>query len=67
MKLLLGKDSVNPDSRDNSGRTPLSYAARTRSEVVMKLLLAQDGFSPDSRDSDSRPPLSYATGRGASW
>jgi ankyrin repeat protein len=43
VKLLLDKDGVDPDSKDNKyGRTPLSWAARNGHEVLVKLLQSQD-------------------------
>lgn len=35
--LLLDMDGVDPDSKDKSGRTPLSWAAGNGSEAVVKL------------------------------
>ncbi len=45
MRLLLARDSIDPDSKDNNGRTPLSWAALSWAaeegrEAVVKLLLA---------------------------
>jgi ankyrin repeat protein len=39
MKLLLTKDGVDPDSRDNDGQTSLLCAAEKGREAVVKLLL----------------------------
>jgi len=39
VKLLLAENSVDPDFKDNNGRTPLSYAASNGQEAVVKLLL----------------------------
>jgi ankyrin repeat protein len=38
VRQLLAKDGVDPDSKDNSGRTPLSWAAGNGHEAVVKLL-----------------------------
>jgi ankyrin repeat protein len=38
VKLLLEKDGVDLDSKDEDGRTPLSWAAKNGHEAVMKLL-----------------------------
>ena len=38
MKVLLGRDDVNPNSQDFKGLTPLSYATMMRRGAVMKLL-----------------------------
>ena len=48
VKVLLGCDDVNPNSRYFNGRTPLSYATRMRREGVVKLL-------SDARNSNSKP------------
>jgi len=58
VKLLLTKDGVDPDSKDNTDRTPLWWAARSGREAVVKLLLAKDGVDPDSKDKYGRTPLS---------
>jgi len=38
VKLLLERDDVAADSKDNDGRTPLSSAAAEGHEAVVKLL-----------------------------
>jgi ankyrin repeat protein len=38
VKMLLAKDGVDPDSKDEYGRTPLLWAAQNRREEVMELL-----------------------------
>jgi ankyrin repeat protein len=48
VKLLLNKESINPDFRDNNGQTPLLYAIGIRSKKVVKLLLNKEGVNPDS-------------------
>ena len=49
MELLLTKDGVDPDSKGNEDRTPLSLAAEKGHDPVVKLPLAKDGVGPDSR------------------
>jgi len=39
VKILLGREEVNPDKPDNSGRTPLTHAASSGHEGVVKILL----------------------------
>ena len=60
LKLLLQREEVNPESRDNSDRTSLSYAAGCGSEDIVKLLLELEEVNPESQDNEGRPPLSYA-------
>ena len=50
MKLLLVKDSVDPNSEDINDQTPLSWA--TQNEMVVKLLLAKENVDPDSKDNN---------------
>ena len=40
MKILLGRDDGNPDSRDTTGRTLLSNAAYSGQKGIVKILLA---------------------------
>ena len=42
MKLLLATDGVDPDSKDNDGRTPLSWAAEHGNAAVVELLPERD-------------------------
>jgi ankyrin repeat protein len=58
VKLLLTKDSVDPDSKDRYGWTLLWLAAKNGYEVVVKLLLAKDSVDPDSKDRYGQTPLS---------
>ncbi len=65
VKLLLGRDDVEVDSRDAySGRTPLSYAAAKGYEAVVRLLVERDDAEADSKDRDRQTPLYYAAARG---
>ncbi len=41
MKLLVERDDVAADSKDNSGRTPLWYAAEQGHEGVVKLVRSE--------------------------
>ena len=63
VKLLLSKDSVDPDSKDSYRRTPRSWAAEEGYKSVVKLLLTKNSVDPNSRDKWGRTPLS----RAAEW
>jgi hypothetical protein len=52
------------DQRDLSGRTPLSWAAENRQEVIVKLLLNTAKVDVDSKDNNDQTPLSWATHNG---
>ncbi|CAG7937923.1 unnamed protein product [Penicillium salamii] len=60
VQLLLEK-GANPNSRDNTNRTSLSYAAELSHVVALQLLLAIDPVV-DEKDGVGRTPLSYAVG-----
>jgi ankyrin repeat protein len=57
--LLLENNNVDPDPKDEEGRTPLSFAAKAGHEAVVKLLLAI-GVDADSKDNYGWTPLSFA-------
>jgi ankyrin repeat protein len=63
VRLLLEK-CVNLETKDNSSRTPLSWAAGNGHNAVVGLLLATDSINPDPKDSMGRTPLSWATENG---
>lgn len=51
MKLLLAHDRVDPNSEDQSGRTPLSWAAeRGWNETIAQLLVEPWRINLDSKD-----------------
>jgi hypothetical protein len=65
VKLLLVKDSIDPDLQDSQySRTPLSWAAEGGHEAVVKLLLATGQVEVDSKDNNGRTPLSWAAEEG---
>lgn len=43
--------------KDNSGRTPLLWAAKNGNDVVMKLLLNTGKVDVDSKDHSGQTPL----------
>jgi ankyrin repeat protein len=51
------------ESRDNNGRTPLSWAAENGYDTVVTLLL-EKGAELELRDEDGRTPLSWAASYG---
>ena len=59
-----GDSSVDVDSKDTNGRTPLSYAASNGHEAVVKLLVDRDDVEADLKDTDGQTPLSYAAQSG---
>jgi ankyrin repeat protein len=59
--------SIDPDSKDNDGGTPLSWAAAYGHETVVKLLLATHGVEPNSKDTKyGQTPLYWAASKGYS-
>ncbi|KAL8299133.1 hypothetical protein RB593_009145 [Gaeumannomyces tritici] len=64
VKLLLATDKVDADSKDNNGRTPLSWAAANGHEAVVKLLLGTGKVDVDSKDNNGQTPLSWAAANG---
>lgn len=50
VKLLLAKDGINPDSKDNFDRTPLFLAAANGYKAVVELLLTRSIIDPSSKD-----------------
>jgi len=64
VKILLGREEVNPDKPDNSGKTPLSYAAQSGHEGVVKILLEREEVNPDKLNYSGETPLSYAARNG---
>jgi ankyrin repeat protein len=57
VKILIGRDDVNPDKADHKGQTPLCCAAHNGHEEVVKMLLAQDGVNPNKPDKYGSTPL----------
>jgi len=64
VKLLLGREDVNPDRPDNRGRTPLSWAAGNGHGGVVKLLLGREDVNPDRPHIYGQTPLSWAAENG---
>lgn len=62
-KLLLAIGKADIDKKDNSGRTPLSWAVGGGHEAVVELLLDK-GAHVKLKDKYGRTPLSYAAANG---
>ncbi|KAI1161983.1 hypothetical protein F5B18DRAFT_625984 [Nemania serpens] len=62
-RLLLDTGKVEVDSKDNDGRTPLSWAAERGYENMVQLLLER-GANADIMDKDTNTAYSYATTNG---
>ncbi|KAL6404828.1 ankyrin repeat domain-containing protein 50 [Ilyonectria robusta] len=62
--VLLETGKFLPDSKDDSGRTPLSYAV-SRSVGITRLLLETGNVDINSRDNSGRTPLSWAASSSA--
>jgi len=56
--------SIDVDSKDNYGQTPLSWAAAQGREAVVKLLVETGKVDVDSKDKNGRTPLSWAAAGG---
>jgi hypothetical protein len=65
VQLFLQCDRVEVNSRDNNGRTPLSWAAADHfvDAAVIQLFLQHNQVEVDSRDHDGRTPLWHAVTR----
>ncbi|KAL4861872.1 ankyrin repeat-containing domain protein [Aspergillus spectabilis] len=61
--LILKHGSINPDTRDNNGRTPLSQVAQYGPPTMVRCLLSW-GADPTISDIHGRTPHSYAAGAG---
>ncbi|KIW70684.1 hypothetical protein PV04_02929 [Phialophora macrospora] len=64
-QFLLGRQDVDPDSKDEQGLTPLCKAARDgRFKIASLLLQGARGVNVNSRSHVGRSPLSYAAENG---
>ena len=61
MNILVARDDVEVSTKDDVGRTPLSYAAEHGNEAVVKILVVRDDIKVDNKDDRGGSPLSYAT------
>ena len=65
--IFSSSSSFDVDSKDDDGRTPLSWAAENGHSEVVKLLLEKEGIDLDSKDIEyGQTPLSWAAENGHS-
>jgi len=64
VKILLGRDDINPDQHGMYGRTPLWCASFYGHEETVKILLGRDDVTPDTPDGSNRTPLLCAAENG---
>ena len=50
VKILLGRDDINPDMPDSRGQTLLSLAAENGQEGAVRILLRRGNVIPDKPD-----------------
>lgn len=62
--LLIDRQDVDINSRDEYGLTPLSLAVENRQDMIVQILLEKQGVDLNSRDKDGLTPLSHAAGWG---
>jgi ankyrin repeat protein len=64
VQLLLEREGVDADSKDENGQTPLSWAAAKGHEAVVRLLLERESVDADSKNEYDRTPLWMAASGG---
>ena len=64
VRALARMDGVDINGVDETGATPLLWAAWKGHEVVVKLLLGWKGVDPDRPENDRRTPIMWAAGNG---
>ena len=64
MKILLGRDDVNPNTADKHGHTPLLRAACYGYELIVEMLLERDDINPNKPDHTGQTPLAHAASNG---
>ena len=58
MRTLLERKNVDPNTTDENGRTPLSWASQSGNEGVVKILLERAGVDPNMASRGGLTPLS---------
>jgi len=56
-RLLVGRDDINVNSKDNDDLTPLCWAVQNRHEKFAKLLLGRDDIDVNSKVNDGLTPI----------
>ena len=64
VKILLGRDDVNPDKPGYLEQTPLNLAARNGHEGVVKVLLGREDVNPNKPNREGGTPLHSAAENG---
>jgi ankyrin repeat protein len=64
VRLLLERESVDADSKNEDDRTPLSWAAAKGHEAVVRLLLERESVDADYKDKYGQTPLWWAAANG---
>ena len=65
MRTLLGQNEINPDTANDDGRAPLSFAASHEHEAVVKILLRRNEVNPTPiPDQSGQTPLMLAAETG---
>jgi hypothetical protein len=62
--ILIELGNVDPDYKDDLGRTPLSWASGTGQLEIVRALLTTGAVDPNSKDDSGRTPLSWASEQG---
>ena len=63
-RILTIMDGIDINSIDETGATPLLWAAMSGHEDAVKFLLGREGVDPDKPNDGGRTPLSWAAGNG---
>jgi len=63
-RALIETDGVDINRVDNTGATPISWAASRGHEAVVELLLEREDINPSKADSNRPTPLSWAAENG---
>jgi ankyrin repeat protein len=61
---MLARKDVDGDSKDDNGRTPLSWAAWNEHNAVVKQLQLHEDVDVNSKDIYGETPLSWAARNG---